>query len=263
MDLNSPPPPGAEPPTASSLAGRMSNIFVAPGEAFTEIKPRPAATGNWLAPLILSIIVAWISVGLIYSQDFARQQMADMQEAAMRKQLQKVGGGRMTEQQIEQALERGGRIGYLATMIGGFVGAPFAIAGGLFLGGLVLWLLGAKALKGPVTYMKAVEILGLSSLIATLGNVVRTLLVLVMGNLLVSPSLTLLLKDINPLNPMFSLLSLVNVFSLWELGVITLGLAKIAGASFGRAAAWVFGIWFVAMGGLTGIGILYTRLFMG
>jgi hypothetical protein len=252
-----PPPIGTDIEPASSLIGRMANVFAAPGEVFDEIKLRPVVAANWVVPMILSIVIGWISAGLIFSQDFTRQQMGDAQEAAMRKPLEKLkSSGKLNDSQMEQALEQNKKIAYIAVVIGGVAGVPFGMAISLFLGGAILWLVGTKALKGQFPFLKGVEVLGLASLISILGGIVKTLLVLVKGSIFASPSLALLLKDTNPTDPSFSLLSLANVFSLWYLSVASIGLARIAGASVARAAAWVFGIWIIVVGGMTSIGVL-------
>ena len=87
MDTNSPPPLEVEPPPATSLAGRLANIIVAPGEVFDEIGPRPVATANWLVPLVLLILAGWIGAAVINSQAFAERQMTAMQERGLQSQV--------------------------------------------------------------------------------------------------------------------------------------------------------------------------------
>jgi hypothetical protein len=109
--------------------------------------------------------------------------------------------------------------------------------------GLILWLIGTKALKASFSYMKGVEMAGLAGMISVLDAIVRTLLILIMGNLFASPSLALLVKDFNPQNPAHSLLAAVNLMTFWVLAVRACGLARLSGVRFAKAAVWVFGIW--------------------
>ena len=102
--------------------------------------------------------------------------------------------------------------------------------------------------------MKAVEVSGLACMIAALGEIVRVLLVVVLGSVFAAPSLALLLKEPDPQSGTYAILSLFNLFLLWELGVRSVGLARLSGASFGKAAAWVFGFWAGVTGLLIGIG---------
>src|SRR5207302_9246459 len=69
------------------------------------------------------------------------------------------------------------------------------------------WLVGTKALKGHFPFSKAVEVAGLANMIGVLEAVVKTLLILVTGNIFASPSLALLVKEFDPQNPVHSLLA--------------------------------------------------------
>jgi hypothetical protein len=93
-------------------------------------------------------------------------------------------------------------------------------------------------------------------MIGVLEAIVRTLLILVMGNLFAAPSLALLVKDFNPQNPMHSLLALVNVMTIWILAVRTIGLARLARVSIAKAAVWVVGIWAGYTGLFWGLGMI-------
>jgi VIT1/CCC1 family predicted Fe2+/Mn2+ transporter len=73
-----------------------------------------------------------------------------------------------------------------------------------------------------------------------------------LGNLYASTSLVLFVKQFDPQNTVHSLLSVVNVMTFWLLAVRGIGLARLSGASFAKAVAWVFGVW-----------VAYTGLFVG
>ena len=80
-------------------------------------------------------------------------------------------------------------------------------------------------------------------MIGVLEAVVKTLLVLVTGNIFASPSLALLVKEFDPQNPVHSLLAQGNVMTFWFLAAIGIGLGRLCTVSFGRAIMWVVGIW--------------------
>ena len=87
----------------------------------------------------------------------------------------------------------------LAPVFAGFV-TPF-------FWGLIVWLVGAKVLKGNFPYMKAVEVVGLANMVSVLDVIVRTLLIVGLGNLYAAPSLVLLVKEFDPQNTVHSLLA--------------------------------------------------------
>ena len=248
-DTENPPAEPAAPRT--SLPGRMLNVFAAPGEVFEEVKSSPPATANWLAPALIFILVGWVCAAVIMSQDSIRRQLGDITSQAIEKQIAK---GKIPKEQADAMRQVGEKWGSIGTTIslavmpvlGGFI-APFW-------GGLLLWLFGRFLIKVEFGFMKAVEIAGLGNMIGVLDAIVKTLLIVGMGNLFASPSLALLVKDFNPQNTAHGVLAVVNVMSFWFLGVRTVGLAKLSGASAAKAAACIFGLWAVITAGLIGFG---------
>src|SRR5579859_315421 len=96
------------PPRAMSLGARLFNVFATPGEVFEQIKEAAGSTANWLMPGIILIAVSWLGVTLIFSQDFVQQQLREMTDQAIDKQVQ---AGKLTEQQAEQARVVGSKVG--------------------------------------------------------------------------------------------------------------------------------------------------------
>lgn len=254
-----PVPPAAPPVPATSLGGRLMNVFAAPGDVFEELKAAPPHTTNWLVPAMLLIVVSWLSAGLIFSQASIRQQLSDLTNKAIDKQVEK---GRIPSAQAEQARQTAEKMTRLSYTVGAVVGPVFGAFASPFWWGLILWL-SSKALKGGFPYMKAVEAAGLANMILVLDVIVRTLLILMTGNLFASPSLALAVKEFDPQNTVHSLLALANVMLFWVLIVRSIGLARLSGASVGKAAVWVFGIWAAYTGMLIGLGAAMRAAFGG
>jgi hypothetical protein len=249
-------------PTApqSSLMGRLVNVYAAPGEVFDQVKASPPSNANWLAPALIFILVGWLGGWLIFSQASIKQQLRDIQEQAIQKQVDK---GRLSQKQADSAMQAGEKFGSIGAVVGVAVGVPFAAFASPLLWGLIVWLVGVKVLKGNFTYMKALEVAGLANMIGVLDSIVKTLLILVMGNLFASPSLALLVKQFDPQNTLHSVLAAISVMTFWALAVKAIGLARLSGASFGKAAAWVFGIWAALTGLMIGIGAAVRAAFGG
>ncbi|MFZ0826069.1 MAG: YIP1 family protein [Verrucomicrobiia bacterium] len=246
------PPTSIAPPSSTmSLSGRLMNVFVAPGDVFAELKTAAPAAANWLVPAILFMVLSWLSAALIFAQPAIRQQISELSTKAIDRQVER---GKLSSAQADQAraaAEKFGSVGYEISAVVAPVIAAFASP---FFGGLILWLVGSFALKGPFPYMKAVEVAGLSNMILVLSVVVKALLILITGNLFASPSLALAVKDFDPQNSVHSLLAMVDVMVLWLLTVRAIGLAGVSGASLGKAAAWIFGIWIAFTGVMIGFG---------
>jgi hypothetical protein len=238
-------------PPSTSLPGRLVNIYAAPGDVFDEVKSAPASVANWLVPAVLLMAVSWVGAWLIFSQPAIQHQLTEVSDKAIQKALEKQ---KLSKEQKETNREAAAKLAGLGTKI-------MAVAGPVLAGilipvwwGLLVWLVGTKAFKVQFPFMKAIEVAGLANMINVLGAVVKSLLILVTGNAFAAPSLALLIKDFDPQNPAHGALSVVNVMTFWFLSIVAIGLARLGNASFGKAAAWVFGIWAFYRGLFIGIG---------
>jgi hypothetical protein len=225
---------------AKSLPARLANVFVVPSEVFDEVKRATPSPANWLVPALIFILVGWGGVALVFSQESIRQQLSELTAQAIQKQIDKLHA---TPEQAERMREAGEKFAGLSQKIGAVMFAPVAAFAAPFFWGLVFWLVGTKALKRNFSYMKAVEVDGLCEMIDVLGAFLKTMLILIMGDLFASPSLALLLKEGNPQDPLHVALGFCNAMTLWLLTVRAIGLARLTGVSTGKAAAWVFCLW--------------------
>jgi len=248
-----PEPASAAPPPASSLAGRLTNVFAAPGEVFAGIKDAPASVVNWLVPVLIFAGVGVISMCIMFAQPAIQQTIHDQQVKAMDKLVEQ---GKMNQAQEDQALQAMEKFMGPATLaIIGSVSIVFYSFVSLFGWALVLWLAGRWWLKTPFGYLKAVEVAGLSCLITVLGMVISTLLAVILGRLYAGPSLGLFVGNFDPANRAHLLLGAVNLVNLWHAGVLAVGLAKLSGAPTAKAATAVFGFWVLLELLLIGIGL--------
>ena len=251
-------PQSEVPPPTLSLGGRLLNVFATPGEVFEAVKTAKPSAANWLAPALILIVLSWVASALIFSQESIKHQLSEITDKAIQKQIERT---QMSEQQAEQARAVGEKWAGISAKIAAVV-APL-VAGFVtpFFWGLIVWLVGAQVLKVQFPYMKAVEVVGLANMISVLDTIIKTLLIVGLGNLYAGPSLVLLVKEFDPQNTVHSLLALANVMTFWLLAVRAVGLARLTGVSFAKAAAWVFGIWAAYTGFFVGIGLLAQTAF--
>ena len=93
-DIVQPPPV----PVETSLASRLTNVFIAPGEVFEEIKSRPVRHANWLVAGLVFVLLSWCGNAVKFSQESVRHEMAEIQGQAMQKSFQKqIDAGKMTQ----------------------------------------------------------------------------------------------------------------------------------------------------------------------
>lgn len=228
---------------STSLLARLTNVFVAPGEVFDEVKSSPPRPANWVAPLVTAMLVGIIYTLVVFSQPAIIQQMQQAQE---KKFQEMVDTGKMTQAQADKSVEAVQKFMNPTFMkIMGCAGSVVTSAAILFLAALVVWAVGLRALSGNFTYMKAVEVVGLTTMIHVLGAIVAMLLAVIYGNMMITPGPVLLVSHFDPANVTHRILSALNVVSIWYVAVVSIGLAKLSNSTFAKAAVWLFGIWAV------------------
>ena len=234
------PPMPPPPPPTTSLAARLLNVFASPGEVFEEVKNSVASTSNWLVPALLSAVIGIAAVLIIYSQPAVVQQIREQQAKVFDDQVK---AGKMSQADADRALTMAEKFsGPTMVKITGSIGAVVVSFIRIFWWALVLWLLGWLFLKTKFSYMKAVEVAGLATMISILGGIVAVLLTVNFGKLS-SVNLDLVFANTDPKGKFHPLLAALDVFSFWLVGVMTVGLARLAGVRFARAFVLVAGYW--------------------
>jgi hypothetical protein len=243
------PPP---PPPATSLAARFLNVFASPGEVFEEVKNSVASTSNWLVPALLSAAVGVVAVIILFSQPAfvqqAREQWASGYEGMVK-------AGKMSQADADKAVA-------ILEKFAPPAGCAAAVAvsfARVFWWAFVLWLLGRLFLKTKFSYLKSVEVAGLATMISVLGGIVALLLSINFGKLS-GANLDLLLGGSDPKSKLHPLLTVLDVFSFWLVGVMSAGLARLAGVRFAKAFVLVAGYWLLLQFVLLSLGALAAGL---
>ncbi len=263
------PPPITEPPPAAapqeptmSLIARLMNVFAVPGDVFDEVKLAASKVSNWLVPVLIGSVVGAISIVIVFSQPDIKQQMREKQSAAMAKKFDElVQANKMTREQADRQLEQLEKfMGPAMMMISGSMTMVFWSFARIFFWALVLWLVGRWLLKARFDYMKTAEIVGLATMIGVLGMIVKTLLQVNFSNPSASPSPALMVGEFDEKNLLHMMLAMLNLFDLWEVGVMGVGLARLAATSWMRATVPVVVIWLLVSAALGTVSALAVRL---
>ena len=238
---------------ATSLAARLLNVFATPGDVFEEVKAALPSVANWLVPIVIYGLVTAVSSVLVLSQPAMAQKIHEKQEKVFDDQVK---AGKITQEQADQMEKYAELAAKIAGGVGGFFMGFITVFGWAFL----LWLIGRFALKADLHFMKVTEV---AASISALESLVRMLLIFGFNNPLASPSMAMLLKNPDPKNGLFMLLSMVNIMTFWALVVRSIGLAKLAGVPTVRVVVWVFGAWAVVMSILTAFSMALQKGFGG
>jgi hypothetical protein len=214
------------PPTPTLLRAKLLNVFAGPGEVFEEIVAGPPSAANWRVPMLLVTLTGILLLGTATTEK---------QTATAIRQL--VGAGTISAAGAEASSGGWPLISSLMVCV--------SACAGTFWSAFVLWFIGRVFLKCRFSFLKAVEVAGLSTLILALGTVVTALLILATGDSFARPALSLLAGKFNPSDKLPQLLAAINLFHVWTAAVLSVGLAKLSGVSAREAALWVFGYWIV------------------
>ena len=252
MSNDIPPAVGELPTIApSSLASRLSNLFVSPGEVFVEVKTSRVSHANWLVPALLFILASWCAAALMFSNPSIKQQMVEVQDEAMQKQFQKqIDSGKMTQAQVDQMKAGAAKVSGIVHIASVTIAPVFAAAATPFWGGFVLWVGAMFIFKRPFEFLKGVEVVGLAMTVVAVGALVKGLLCAAMGNMFAVPGPILLIKHYDPTNQLHNALLMLDVFAVWALILRGIGLAKLSDISPAKALAWVLGVWITITGGM-------------
>lgn len=229
-------------PKAQGLGSVIMNVFSSPGDAFSGLRESESKASYWLIPLILLIVLASVSSYLIFTNETLKTQALEAQTQAIQKQVDQ---GKMTQEQADQAKSRMENMGGMLIAIG-IVGSAIFLSVMVFGAGLVLWLAGKFALKSTAGYSKHLELYGISSWIGILGGVVSLLMIVGLNSMYATPSAALAVyASFDPLNTTHKLLSALNIFSIWQVIVVGMGLSKLSDKPSTTGIGIAFVLWVV------------------
>jgi hypothetical protein len=237
----------------SSFMARATDAFASPSNLFSEVAETPAQTTSWLIPFIISIVLGVLFTFSIYNNPALKHQVFETQAQAMKKA---VAEGKMTQEQADRFTDSMESTGPALFLVFGIGGVLVWLAVTYFGIALVLWLTAKFALKFAGPYNKLLETFGLSALIGILGGIIALLLVNLYDSLYATPSLALtVLGSFDATKPVHRLLASLNVFTVWQVVVLGIGLGKVTKSSVSTSVGIVFGLWGVWLLASTFLGL--------
>jgi hypothetical protein len=227
---------------AGALA-RVAGVFYAPGRTFEEIGRRP----TWLLPLLLwtvcSVVVWAVMVPRVDWEQTMREEMESR-------------GQSVSEERVERMLEGQAKVAWIFYAIA--VAGPAVLA--LFLSAL-FWL-SFKAFGWELSFRQSFGVTNHAFLPGVLSSLLLLSLLLrqetvditrVGETLRSNPAF---LVDPKESRALHSLLSSLDLFSLWALALLVVGYAAAAKVSRGRSAAVIVTLWALYVLGKTGFAAL-------
>lgn len=249
MESTTQQPPEVSPEIAEiSLAGRLYNFFLgSPSKAAESLLVR-ASWKDWLIPLLITFAVT-VTVGKL-TQDIVLSEVRQMLES----------NPKLTEEQVQMALDRMEQqrekwsspprqiLAYLISLA--VMGIITAIVGGvvLFITNVVLGgeakFVHAFSLAAWGSWLVHMATSSSTTMIGLFPAIVKTPLILAKGSTDVTTSLAILWSG-SKASIVYQLLSKVDIFNIWLLAVMSVGIATLARVETKKAAVWVVGLWLV------------------
>ena len=244
-----------EAPEASSLMTRVTNVFTSPSELYNEVSVTPVQNSSWLTPMILSIFMALLFVVAIYFNTDLRSQIYEKQSEALKEQVEQGKIPQERYDQIIEGMEKSGPGMFIG--IGGVSAIVMTLI--VFFGAtLILWLAAKVILKFPGKYTKVLEVFGLASFVGLFGSILTLLMMYFFGTMTATPSPSLFLGDgFDTKNKLHVVLASLNIFTIWQMGLVGIGISKLTNKSMGMGLGLAYGIWilWVIISTVSGIGM--------
>ncbi len=230
----------------SSAFGRLLGALVAPTRTFTVLREKP----SWVVALLV-LIGLGVGLGVLMSGKIDWVEVTrDAIEAR---------GTQMSEEDVERVIDLQEKMGPIMLMVGPLVVAPL----GFMLASLIFMVV-SKMLGGELAFQQSLATFvhglmpravgGLLSVPVILGRDGFSAEELQTGSVLTSNLASLAPEGASP--AVVSLLSSVDVFSIWALVLLILGYSVVARVSRGAAAGGVIVVWLVYVLGKAGLATL-------
>lgn len=223
--------PPAVAPESSSIDNpfeRIVGVFVNPVETFRSIAKKP----DWVVPLLVIIVFSIVSAFLIGDQ-------LDL-EGTIREQM---SGSALSEQQREAAVEGGVKVAKFMS----YMGAVFLPLMILIIAAVMM--LGHKLMGGAGTFAQYFSTTVYAWFPQTLLSLILTVILMFSEPMTVNTMLTaaysnpafLLEREGNVV--LWTLLTKLDVFTIWSVALMVVGYSTVAGFSRARSAAVVVALW--------------------
>jgi len=204
-------------------------IFFEPSKTFLSLKQTP----TWLFPVIVLIVIVMITNVLV--TPFRMQEAIERidQNPRLSPQQKEEFIDRMEEQQAKPVMKL---LSYVIGPIVAIFVIVLVVSGFLYFGGNVL-------LGGETSFKKIISVYCWSSLVAIPALILKTPLMLLKRSAQVHTSLAALMPSGSDEGLLFKILTHTDIFVIWEIWLISIGLALVHKFSTKKTASMVIGLY--------------------
>jgi hypothetical protein len=209
------------------IGNKMIAVFTSPRKAFEAVAEKP----DWLAPMIVSVLI-----GILFALTVVP---AVVMPATMEKTMEQMRDRGVPEDKIEEAMKfMAGPLPVVFGVVGVMLATPINL---LIISGI---LFGLSALfGGKARFAQVFSAATYSGLILSLGTILKGVLMYVQRSIHAGTSLALILPEDMRENFLYRFLGQFDLFTLWQLGILSIGLGVIYCWKTAKSAGMVFGLW--------------------
>ncbi|MBN2010826.1 YIP1 family protein [candidate division KSB1 bacterium] len=219
------------PQAEMSVIQKIINVFVSPKQTFESIDRKP----DWVIPFVIILLVAIAFMILT---------MPVLGPIQMEKQRAKMEERGMSDQQIEQAMSIADKP--IMKIIGPVIGTITIIIIFLAISGIVM-LVGNMSLGTKASFKKVFSAFTYTSLIGSLNQLLILPIMLNKNSAEVHFSLATFQSVDNADTLMYQFLKKIDLFAIWQIAVLGIGLAIIYRTTTKKSTTMVAGLYVVYM----------------
>lgn len=229
-----------------SKSEAMTGVITAPSETFETIAHSPKIN-YWIMPTLIFVVASLIGAFLFLNDAELLTKTMDKRKADIQRGLdEKVKSGDLTQEQANEQMAATERFidpnsmfvkitGYGANVI-----SPFFLL--FFMSVLILIIM--KIMRSPITFYSILNVVGLSMIIFAISSVITSIISVLMGDLqTLGPGLILSEEMVGA--KAYAVLSGIDVFSIWAIAVMSIGLSKLGRVSLPSIAITLYIVWLV------------------
>ncbi len=221
---------------------KIVDLFFSPVKTFTQLNDKP----DWIIPVVITLVIV-----LIFSIiTLPRVILPEKSKGIMEMEL--------TQEQKDRALSYfEGVKPYIITTLSIAISTFLFIfiKAGIFF--LIFSLFGSRTV-----FKKILAVVGYAFLTGIPEIILKSTLMLIKGSTKVFTSLALFAPNLDSKSPFFTILSRVDVFTIWNLALISLGCTVIYIISRKKSFGIVFGFWVLWLLLQFGLGFVLPKQIM-
>jgi hypothetical protein len=205
---------------------KIINIFFSPTKVFQSLKEKP----SWALPLV--IVLVFIALTAVVT-------VISTKDIAMAKQEEILKERGMSDEQIQQS----------KTFMTGPMPIIFGAIGAIIVTGVILLVFALlinvliPPLGGAGSFARVFSVVSHSALVQVPGNIIRLLLIILTKSIYATTSLAAFTPNLARNTVIFQLLASLDLFVIWEMVLVALGIRITNDLKKNNAYLLVFGIW--------------------